>query len=261
MTSTTSDHPCKGCAFHRGSVWQPVERADLAHLHRGFTRRDLAAGQRLYAQDDANGGVFCVSSGLIAVRTHHAEGTSTLLKLAYPGDIIGYRSFLAGARHKTEASALLPSRVCIVARRDAARVVQASPAVLARLAGRCVEEIDSTHARIIAASVSQNRDRLRALLAHLMQRHGRRQGDRLRMRLPLSRSDLADLIGVRPETMSRLLRQLKDEGSLTVSGREISMALAAPPAGANPERRPRATPRRGAAHRPASPDPSLTTRA
>ncbi|WP_113911939.1 Crp/Fnr family transcriptional regulator [Roseovarius dicentrarchi] len=228
MTNTKSDHPCNGCAFYQGSVWQPANAAGLSALKRGFARKDLAAEQALYAQDDENRGVFCVSSGLIAVRTHHSDGTSTLIKLAYPGDIIGYRSFLAGARHKTEARALVPSRVCIVAHRDVSHVIGANPTVLRRIAGRCVTEIDSNHARIIATSVKPNRDRLRDLLLELMERHGHRDGDRLSMHLPLSRTDLADLIGVRPETMSRLFRQLKDDGTLTVSGREIGMAVTAP---------------------------------
>ncbi len=227
MITNTSDHPCKGCAFYQGSVWQPVESAGLSFLKRGFMRKELAAEQVLYAQDDENRGVFCVSAGLIAVRTHHPDGTSTLIKLAYPGDIIGFRSFLANAPHKTEARALVPSRICIVAHRDVSNVIRASPAVLQRIAERCVTEIDSNHARIISASVKPNRERLRDLLLELMQRHGHRHGDRLCMHLPLSRSDLADLIGVRLETMSRLLRQLKDDGTLTVSGRDIGMAVPA----------------------------------
>lgn len=228
MTINKSDHPCGECAFYQGSVWRPVDSAGLSVLKRGFRRKDLTAEQVLYAQDDEKRGVFCVSAGLIAVRTHHSDGTSTLIKLAYPGDIIGYRSFLANARHKTEARALVPSRVCIVAHRDVSHVIRANPAVLQQIAERCVTEIDSNHARIIAASVRSNRDRLRDLLLQLMERHGHRDGDRLCMHLPLSRTDLADLIGVRSETMSRLFRQLKDDGTLTVSGRKIGMAVTAP---------------------------------
>lgn len=228
MATDKSNHPCGECAFYQGSVWQPVDPAGISMLRRGFTRKDLAAEQVLYAQDDENRGVFCVSAGLIAVRTHHSDGTSTLIKLGYPGDIIGYRSFLANAWHKTEARALVPSRVCIVAHRDASRVIGANAAVLHRITERCIAEIDRNHERIISASVRSNRDRLRDLLWQLMERHGHRDGDRLRMHLPLSRSDLADLIGVRPETMSRLFRQLKNDGILTVSGREIGMTVAAP---------------------------------
>lgn len=221
------DHPCGGCAFYEGSIWRPVEARALPALKRGFTRKDLAEGQLVYAQGDENRGVLCVSAGLIAVRTLQPDGATTLIKLAYPGDIIGYRSFLAHAPHKTEARALIPSRVCIVAQRDANNVIGGNLAVLKRITSRCVSEIDRNRERIVSASVKSNRDRLRDLLLRLMARHGQRDGDHLFMQLPLSRSDLADLIGVQRETMSRLFRQLKEDGVLAVSGRRIVMPVAA----------------------------------
>ncbi|HEY9039441.1 MAG TPA: cyclic nucleotide-binding domain-containing protein [Roseovarius sp.] len=155
--SRNMDHPCGKCAFYKGSVWQPVERGTMPVLRRGFTRKSLDADEVLFQQDDQNDGVFCVSAGLLALRTHHPNGTSTLLKLAYPGDVIGFRSFLANARHKTEARALLPSRICVVAHRDADRVVRGNPSVLTRMAARCVAEIDSNHDRIISAATTSNK--------------------------------------------------------------------------------------------------------
>lgn len=200
----------------------------MSVLTHGFTRKSLIADEVLFEQDDQNEGVFCVSAGLLALRTHHPNGTSTLLKLAYPGDVIGFRSFLANARHKTEARALLPSRVCIVAHRDADRVVRGNPSVLTRMAARCVSEIDSNHDRIISAATRSNKKRLSDLLLRLMEAHGEQVGDKIHMQLPLSRSDLADLIGVQPETMSRLFKRLKDEGVFVVSGRDIQMPLMQP---------------------------------
>ena len=229
---TDVDHPCGKCAFYQTSVWQPVKAGAVAVLTHGFTRKPLAANQVLFAQGEENQGVFCVSAGLIAVRTHHANGSSTLLKLAYPGDVIGFRSFLTTMPHKTEARALLPSRVCIVALPDANQVVRENSSVLARLTARCIYEIDRSHERIIAAATVSNKQRLADLSLRLMKTHGVRVGEQMQMHLPVSRSDLADLIGVQPETMSRLFTRLKEEGSFTVSGRNIQ--LPAGFAGLNP---------------------------
>ncbi|HEY9039442.1 MAG TPA: helix-turn-helix domain-containing protein [Roseovarius sp.] len=71
----------------------------------------------------------------------------------------------------------------------------------------------------------QTKKRLSDLLLRLMEAHGEQVGDRMHMQLPLSRTDLADLIGVQPETMSRLFKRLKDEGTFVVSGRDIQMPL------------------------------------
>lgn len=219
------NHPCGKCAHFEASVWQPVNPAALPVLMRGFSRKELGQGDVLFEQDAENRGVFCVSKGLIGLRTLHANGTSTLLRLASPGEIIGFRSFLNHGRHQTEARALLPSRVCIVAHRDANRVVQGNPSVLARLASRCVSEIDRNHARIIASSTTSNKKRLADLLLRLMNDHGETDGDQLRMHLPLSRSDLAGLIGVQPETMSRLVKRLEKDGFFVISGREVRIPV------------------------------------
>jgi CRP-like cAMP-binding protein len=223
--SDQSQHPCGNCGFYSESVWQPVAEGSVSLLARGFVRRDLDAGQVLFEQASENRGVYCVSKGLIALRTRHADGASTLLRLAYPGEIIGFRAFLGNRPHQTEARALLDSRVCTVARRGANRIVQANPTVLARLAARCIEEIDRNHARIIAAATTSNKQRFADLLLRLMQDHGERTGDCLQMQLPLSRSDLADLLGVQPETLSRLVGRLEKDGFCRISGRRVMIPV------------------------------------
>ncbi len=221
LDTSENQHPCRRCAFYSESVWQPVTCGSVSVLAHGFSRRNLDEGQVLFDQGSENRGVFCVSNGLIALRTLHSDGTSTLLRLAYPGEIVGFRAFLGNGQHQTEARALLPSRICTVARRGVDQLVQTNPSVLTRLISRCIMEIDRNHERIIAAATTSNKQRLADLLLRLMQEHGEPVGDCLRMRLPLSRSDLADLLGVRRETMSRLVRRLDNDGFFSIVGREV----------------------------------------
>ncbi len=226
--ASKNQHPCGKCAFYSGSIWQPVAGDAVSVLTRGFTRNDLQEGQSLYQQGAESNGVFCVSKGLIALRTHHEDGSSTLLRLAYPGDVIGYRAFLGNRPHQTEAIALLPSRVCTVARRGANQIILANPDVLARLAERCIDEIDNNHAQIIASATTSNRQRLKNLMLFLMEKHGEPVSSGFQMHLPLSRSDLADLLGVQPETLSRLIGRLECDNFFTIKGRKVLMAGLAP---------------------------------
>lgn len=229
VTNTNNpDHPCGNCTFYAKSVWNPVEPGSVSVLARGFSRKELDEGQVLFQQNAENRAIFCVSKGLIALCTHHANGKSTLLRLAYPGDVIGFRSFLGNNLHQTEARALLPSRVCAVAGRNANKVVHGNATVLANLTSLCLAEIDKNHERIIATATMSNKQRLADLLEQLMKRHGTRSGDRFRLHLPLSRSDLADLLGVQPETLSRLIKRLEKDGAFVISGREVEMFVETP---------------------------------
>ncbi|MCB1367009.1 MAG: Crp/Fnr family transcriptional regulator [Rhodobacteraceae bacterium] len=220
---TSARHPCAECRFHAQSLWQPVSNGAVSTLSRSFSRRELEAGATLYHQGAASEGVYCVSRGLIAIRSFAPDGGSSLLRLAYPGELIGYRAFLTGREHRTEARALVDSRICVVAHRDAKKVIQACPAVLARLAERCADELDQAHERIQEAARLPNKARLARLLDQLMLAHGAAEGGRWRMRLPISRQDLADILGVQPETLSRLMKRLEVDGQVQSSGRWIEM--------------------------------------
>lgn len=221
--SDSPSHPCGKCLFYEKSLWQPVGLGGVSLLSCGFSRREVAPGEVLFEQGSRNRGVFCVSRGVFALRNHNADGSSTLMRLAYPGEIVGFRSFLSHAEHQTEARALVPSRVCTVASGSAEALMRNHPAILERLMVRAVAEIDRAHARIIAAATQSNKDRLHHLLDWLMARHGQREGAELRMQLPMTRSDLADLIGVQRETMSRLIKRLEADGQFRFSGREVRM--------------------------------------
>lgn len=222
-----NDHPCGTCQFSDKSVWSPVAGNAVTTLARSFSRRDLETGNVVYHQGTPGEGVYCISRGLVAIRSFAPDGASMLLRLAYPGDLIGYRAFITGREHRTEAQAVLPSRVCVVAQYDAKQVIQACPSVLARIAERCADELDRCHEDIQEVRGMPTIDRLARLLAKLMAAHGD-QTDKIRhMRLPISRQDIADILGIRPETLSRLMTRLQDEGKLEASGRTIRMGQVA----------------------------------
>ncbi|MGR3711941.1 MAG: Crp/Fnr family transcriptional regulator [Shimia sp.] len=101
------------------SLWQKISPRSVPILSRGFSRRDFVEGEAMYIHGVEGRGIYCLSTGLIALRTHHIDGNPTLLRLVHPGEIIGFRVFLAERPHPTESVALLPSRVCMVALRDA----------------------------------------------------------------------------------------------------------------------------------------------
>jgi CRP-like cAMP-binding protein len=215
------EHPCGNCTHFKKSVWQPIAAGSVSVLARSFMRKELDEGDVLFKQGSESSDMFCVSKGLVSLRSYHPNGSSALLRLAYPGDLIGLRAFLKNEDHQTEARALVPSRVCYVARREANRVIGASPSILTRLIERCIDEIDQNRNWIRANAVLSNKERLADLLLSLLRHHGIKEETAVRMRLPLSRQCLADMLGVQPETLSRLMRRLESDGLISVSGRTI----------------------------------------
>lgn len=215
---------CCVCHVGRRSDWHGLDDAAHALLLRGLSRRDYGSGEVIFAQGDANAGVYCLFSGTVAIRRLDAQGRSVLLSLAYPGDTIGYHSFLTDGEHKESAEALGPTVVCHIDRATVAAVLNAAPALGLHFLRRSIGELEHAHDRLFHQATLSNRDQLMHLLMLLVRRHGRQwENGAQTIELPVSRRDLASMIGTRHETLSRIISRLETDGIAYFSGRHVTV--------------------------------------
>ena len=215
---------CSLCHVGRRSDWDGLDDAAYALLDRGLSRREYRSGELIFAQGDANDGVYCVSGGAVAIRRLDTHGNSVLLGLAYPGDTLGYRSFLAGREHRTSAEALGPSHVCHIAHDTVAALLEAAPSVGLHLLKRSIGELEHAHDMLFRQATLSNRDQLVHLLLILVVRHGRRLESGAQVdRASSLRRDLASMIGTRHETISRIISRLETDGIAYFSGRQVTI--------------------------------------
>jgi CRP-like cAMP-binding protein len=215
---------CAVCHVGRRSDWHGLDAVALAILAHGRTRREYGSGEVIFAQGDANTGVHCLSTGTVAIRRLDAQGRSVLLSLAYPGDTIGYHSFLTGGEHKASAEALGPSAVCHIDRTTVAALLEAAPALGLHFLRRSIDELEHAHDRLFRQATLSNRHQLVHLLLVLVRQHGRPLANGAQVvELPVSRRDLASMIGTRHETVSRIISRLETDGIAFFSGRQVTV--------------------------------------
>jgi CRP/FNR family transcriptional regulator len=213
---------CVVCHVGRRSDWRDLDEAASGVLEAGRRRREYGSGEVVFAQGERNDGVHCVSGGTVGIRRLDANGNSVLLGLAYPGDTIGYRSFLTGSEHKTSAEALGPSVVCHIDRATITALLAGNPAFGLRFLKRSIFELEHAHDTMFRQATLSNRHQLMHLLLVLVQRHGRRHANGSQsIDLPVSRRDLASMIGTRHETISRIIGRLETDGMAHFSGRQV----------------------------------------
>lgn len=213
---------CADCSQFPHTEWHELPHEDLAVLCAMTVSRHFAAGQALFLQGEANTGLFCVQTGTVALRQLDESGNSVLLSLAYPGDVLGYRSLLANEDHKVSAEALGPCQTCKVARSTALQMIQRHPGLGLAFLRRSSREIERLQEALVRAAGPNNRARLLQVLAELLEHHGESQGGGVHcITLPVSRRDLASMIGTRHETLSRLMSRIEGEELARFSGRKV----------------------------------------
>ena len=215
---------CFACAGRGDSEWCSLEGNDLNLLNQAKVANTYLPGQTIFYQGNACLGIFCVESGTVAIRKNDHNGNSVIVRLAHRGDTLGYRSYFAGQPYQANAEALVSARVCFVDKAAVRRLLEHNPSVgLAFLRKMAHNLEDAEQERLMAATLP-----VRARLAHLLlvmkDRFGKVEdnGD-LTIDLPLSRQDIAAMLGARPETVARAVRSLEDSGTAKFKGRLVSV--------------------------------------
>lgn len=212
MNLTCSSCPVKDSAAC--SVLTEEERDALAAAGR---TRVLERGEMLFAAGDEDAACATLVSGALKVSAIDQEGNEQILALVHPSGFIG-ELFAPFTHH--DVVALTTSKLCTFARRDIEAAIDKYPALARALLRRSQEDLLATRSLLELTAQGSAEMRLAALLhdfaaaASHSPCHVANQFD-----LPLTRGEIANMLGLTIETVSRKLREIEDAGAIARKGK------------------------------------------
>jgi CRP/FNR family transcriptional regulator len=184
--------------------------------------RRLAEGSALVHEGAPLESVFVVRCGSLKCLRTLEDGYEQVSALALPGDVLGFDGLHSG-RHAATCVALELSTVYAVGVADLKRLRARCPALddaWQRAISRQLARVAATSEMVAAVSSDV---RLARFLLWLSARTAELGWSPRRLRLSMCRRDLASLLGVAHETVSRSFTTMADAGLLKVDNREIEI--------------------------------------
>ena len=217
---------CFTCPNRQHSEWKELGAGELQQIVDANRCRKFLPGDVLFHQGDASLGVYCIHSGVVGIRKVDIEGNSMLLSLAHPRETLGYRALLTGSEHTVSAEVLKEGFVCFIGKKTIRCLIDQNPTLGHRFLGRAIKDLEDAEDKLMKGMMLSVRARVVHLLLVLKDQHTKAVKDNksLVLELPLARKDLAEMIGIRPETLSRAIRQLEEDGVAEFSGRTVRVA-------------------------------------
>lgn len=216
---------CSDCHFREASEWCALTDDQVEFVDATKTSREYGRGEILFHEGDESRGVYCIKSGLVGIRKTDADGNSILLgRLGYPGSTLGYRPFLAGECHRGSAEALKTSIVCFIDGQTVRGLLNINPALGLNFLESTAKALGKAEEDYFQSAAHSLRTQILHLLLVFKDRYGKIDDDgSLLVELPVSRQDLAAMVGARPESMSRAIRDLSEQGIAKFSGRMVQI--------------------------------------
>ncbi|WP_246293999.1 Crp/Fnr family transcriptional regulator [Desulfobacter latus] len=187
-------------------------------------------GKLIFQEGDRGEGFYIVAAGKIKVFKMSFEGKEQILHIYGPGHIFGEVPVFQGKSFPASAMALEPSTLLFLPRQAFVRQIEKSPALAMNMLADLSRRLREFTIQIENLSLKEVPARLAAYILTLAQEgteHSQmsplppKRLPAVGVSLPVSKVQLASLIGTTPETISRVLKKMELGGFIKVDGKQI----------------------------------------
>jgi CRP/FNR family transcriptional regulator len=218
---------CDTCIVRNRAICAALDSQELQALNAIGRRRNLVPGESLIWEGEDSILVANVIEGVLKLSTGTEDGREQIVGVVYPSDFIG-RPFGSTTGHGV--TALTDARVCVFSRRDFDAFAREHPALEHKLLQRTLGELDRTRRWMLLLGRKSAGERVASFLVEMSERlveqgcQGTHDQPLKRFTLPFSRQQVADVLGLTIETVSRQFTRLKSEGLIDLpSRREVEV--------------------------------------
>lgn len=193
-------------------------------LETGQAEMNVRAGEPLFFEGDEADFVYEVLDGVFCCYSLLPDGRRQVTGFVHPGDIIGLGS---QATYHTNCDAVCDAMVRSIPRSRLMRVAEERPELGSRLLNCATEQLAGMQQHFVLLGRKSAKEKLASFLLTLARRYAGEDAGEVTFVLPMTRSDIADYLGLTIETVSRTFTKLKTAGvidlpqSTTVHVRDI----------------------------------------
>ncbi|PWV98954.1 Crp/Fnr family transcriptional regulator [Hoeflea marina] len=206
---------CRACeARHRG-VCGALRPEQLIELSKHSTRKRVGSASELYGESRQGSTYSNIIAGVVKLTKMMADGRQQIVGLQFAPDFLG-RPFRAESNLTAEAATEVS--VCSFPKSVIDRMIGETPELEHRLLQQTLKELDEARDWMLTLGRKTASEKVASFLL-LIATHVDPESelDSAEFELPLTRSDIADFLGLTIETVSRQLTRLRKDGVIVIN--------------------------------------------
>jgi len=171
-----------------------------------------------FFEDQEGENIYFLATGHIKLYKTNDEGKEAIIHFVKPGELFAEILLYLRNRYPVTAEAVVDSIALAINSKRLYQLIKENPDISMKLIGMMAQRIKYFLNMIENLTLSDARNRLLRYLKLLADKNKNNM-----VTLPASKGDIAILLGIAPETFSRLLKKLTEENIIRVKGKEIEL--------------------------------------
>lgn len=206
--------------LHAFPFFEGLPEAQLAAIAKASTEKSYEKDAVVLLKGESSRGMFAVAEGTVRIACQSPKGEEKVIDLLGPGRVFGESGMIVDRPYPFMAAATTRARVLHIDGRALLALLDASPLLALRLAANL--------SRSIVNAVRDIED-LRTLRPHgrlarfLLEERDDKQAPPPPIMLPTTKHVFASRLGMTPESLSRVIRDLAAAGVIENYGRRVNI--------------------------------------
>ena len=205
-------------ALSQSHLFSKLSETQLERVRRYSHITDMVEGESLFFQGDNANSFYLVLSGRIKLFRVSPEGKEKIVEIMEAGHTFAEAlMFMNEPHYPVTATALAPSRVIVINSREFKAMLRESVDSCFQVMGAMSYRLRALISEIDALSLETGTVRT---VAYLLREAPE---DSPSFKLKVAKSVIASRLSVKPETFSRILKNLHDRNIISIDGRTVTI--------------------------------------
>ncbi|MDK2777625.1 MAG: fumarate/nitrate reduction transcriptional regulator Fnr [Pseudomonadota bacterium] len=212
---------CQTCSLNALCLPLSLNDSDMERLDDIIRRgRPIQKGQLLFQQGEPFQSVFAVRTGALKTYTLASNGEEQITGFHLASELIGLAGYDNG-NYPLTAKALETTTVCEIPLTQLESLADDLPDLRKQLMRTMGTEIRHDQNMMLLLSKKNAEERVASFLLDISQRYQRRGFSSTHFRLPMSRVDISNYLGLAVETISRVFTRFQKNSLIETQGKEV----------------------------------------
>jgi len=185
-----------------------------------FTRKFSKGAIIILAQEEGDT-LFIIEKGQAKVSLYHEDGRELILSVLGEGDVFGELALLDGRPRSANVLAMRDTQLLMLRRHDLLQLITEVPQIGVALLEELATRLRRSDGQVEGLALLSVANRVAKTLLLLATDHGVVKPQGILLRDRPTHQHLANMTGTTRETVTRVLKQLEEQGYIAVNGREI----------------------------------------
>ncbi|HRS94245.1 MAG TPA: Crp/Fnr family transcriptional regulator [Candidatus Latescibacteria bacterium] len=198
-----------------------LSESELAQIGTLVTQRVYPPENLIILAEDEGEALFTILSGQVKVSILNEDGKEVILAVLGQGDFFGEMSLLDGKPRSANVIATEETTVLILRRRDFLRLVERSPHMAIKVVAALTARLRKADRKIESLALMDVSGRVASVILQIAEERGVSSQRGICIHNPPNQQAIANMAGTSRETVSRVMKRLKERGYVAMRGKDI----------------------------------------